>query len=330
MNRFISVTLFILALIFFSCETSPPSSVENENLNGEVFVTANIDSAEIFVDGENTGKLTPALLSLSAGSHEISVQKTNYLVDTRIVNVIANTQIEIEFFLQSTAAQKIVLIEDFANVSCIPCVTSNKILHRLVYDKYGTEKVVTVQYHVNFPAPNDIFYTANPTASNIRREFYDVVSAPSVFVDGLLNPVATDSNDIITDVESRLQTSASAEISISASIEAANLFTNVSVRVFDVDQNSIGDYKLFIALTETNIEFENPPGSNGETKFYDVMREMIPSAEGIQLSGDSINNEVNFNYSVQLNSEWNSKNLHIIAFIQDINTKEIIQAESNH
>jgi hypothetical protein len=36
--------------------------------------------------------------------------------------------------------ERVVLLEDFANVSCVPCVTSNKII-RSVLQSYGSNKV---------------------------------------------------------------------------------------------------------------------------------------------------------------------------------------------
>ncbi|HEY6626359.1 MAG TPA: hypothetical protein VIZ21_05345, partial [Ignavibacteriaceae bacterium] len=59
-----------------------------------------------------------------------------------------------------TLASKVVIIEDFANVSCNPCVISNKILESLTEITYGRSKLVAVKFPTNFPAPNDLFYLA--------------------------------------------------------------------------------------------------------------------------------------------------------------------------
>ena len=54
--------------------------------------------------------------------------------------VIVNTTINLE--PSNTPVQKVVLLEDFANVSCVPCVTSNQILESLQNGTY--ENKITV------------------------------------------------------------------------------------------------------------------------------------------------------------------------------------------
>ncbi len=48
----------------------------------------------------------------------------------------------------------------------------------------------------------------------------------------------------------------------------------------DTTPINYSDLVLHAVVTETDIEFATPPGSNGETKFYDVTRKMLPSKEG--------------------------------------------------
>lgn len=81
-------------------------------------------------------------------------------------------------------------------------------------------------------------------------------------------------------------------------------------------------------MTETDIEFATPPGSNGETKFYDVMRKMLPDNQGESLTSINQIGIYNFQREVQINSSWIQSKLNTVVFIQNKETKEIYQAGS--
>jgi len=85
---------------------------------------------------------------------------------------------------------------------------------------------------------------------------------------------------------------------------------------------------LHTVLTETDIEFATPPGSNGETKFFDVMRAMMPSNTGESLSGINPAEETTFQWQTEIDASWVTNKLHTIAFIQNIVNKEVYQAGS--
>jgi hypothetical protein len=80
-------------------------------------------------------------------------------------------------------------------------------------------------------------------------------------------------------------------------------------------------------VIETLIEYPTPPGSNGETKFHDVMRKMLPSNSGETLTYSTSGTQL-FTRQVTLNPTWNTSKLETIVFIQNKITKEVLQAGS--
>jgi hypothetical protein len=67
---------FFLFLFLFTCSTRNPG--ENEEF-GAIFVKSNILGAEIFLDNDPTGKVTPdTLLDVPTGSHQVSIKKFGY------------------------------------------------------------------------------------------------------------------------------------------------------------------------------------------------------------------------------------------------------------
>lgn len=107
-------------------------------------------------------------------------------------------EVKIEITLvddNTISSERTVLLEDFANVSCNPCVTSNKIIQSLLHS-YGSDKIVAVKFPTNFPSPVDPFYLAGKEFCDYRMSYYNILFAPTIILDGLVKPNAIDSNSI--------------------------------------------------------------------------------------------------------------------------------------
>ena len=226
-----------------------------------------------------------------------------------------------------STASKVVLIEDFANVSCNPCVTSNIIIEKLSNETYGRTKLVAVKFPTNFPAPNDLFYLAAKEICDSRISYYNVFFAPTTVIDGVLKPISTDSTSVKAAIDSRLSVTPRFEIKISATLEG-DYVINVDVNFTDTTGINMSDLVIHTVLTETDIEFEQAPGSNGETKFFDVTRLMLPSKEGGSLRQLIDQGELSFQFEDALLSSWNLEKINTVVFIQDQTSKEIFQTGS--
>ena len=226
-----------------------------------------------------------------------------------------------------STASKVVLIEDFANVSCNPCVTSNIIIEKLTNATYGRTKLVAVKFPTNFPAPNDLFYLAAKEICDSRISYYNVFFAPTTVIDGVLKPISTDSTSVKAAIDSRLSVTPRFEIKINATLEG-DYVINVDVNFTDTTGINMSDLVIHTVLTETDIEFEQAPGSNGETKFFDVTRLMLPSKEGGSLRQLIDQGELSFQFEDALLSSWNLEKINTVVFIQDQTSKEIFQTGS--
>jgi len=82
------------------------------------------------------------------------------------------------------------------------------------------------------------------------------------------------------------------------------------------------------SFTEAEIEFQQPPGSNGETKFYDVIRLMLPSINGISLRQLIDQGDLSFEFEDVIISDWNIEKLSTVVYIQNSITKEVYQTGS--
>ncbi|MCW8805788.1 MAG: PEGA domain-containing protein [Ignavibacteriaceae bacterium] len=295
---------------------------------GKLFVNSNAVGAQIFVDQINSGKVTPDTILATPGSHEIELQRAFYNSSSQQVEIIKDSLITLDIMLQEIPPSNVVLIEDFANVSCVPCVTSNRILESLTNVTYGHSKLVAIKFPTNFPSPNDPFYLANTVDCSSRRSYYNVISAPTTIIDGLLKPISTDSISVIAAIDQRLTKPLQFRMDVSSSVVGSEYLITVTVKVLNGAGIDFSNTVLHTVVTETDIEFATPPGSNGETKFYDVMRVMLPSNSGQSLNGISQTEEVAFQRQTTINSSWDVNNLHVVAFIQNTVTKEVFQSSS--
>jgi hypothetical protein len=296
------------------------------NQAGKVFVNSNADGAQIFLDQVNTGKVTPDTIFAAPGQHEIELKRAFYVSSTQQVELFIDSLVTLDVFLQEIPPSNVVLIEDFANVSCVPCVTSNKIIENLTNVTYGHSKLLAIKYPTNFPSPNDPFYLANPTACNSRIGFYNVLFAPTTVVDGIEKPISSDSLSVMAAVDMRLTKPLQFRMDVTDEIVGSEYYATVTIKVLNGAGIDFSNTVLQTVVTQTDIEFSTPPGSNGETKFYDVMRVMLPSNAGQSLSGISQTEEVVFQTQTTLNPSWVVENLHTIAFIQNITSKEVYQS----
>ncbi len=225
------------------------------------------------------------------------------------------------------AANKVVVLESFTNVGCYPCPITNKIIRQLENETYGSSKLVVVKFPVNFPSLNDLFYLAAKEICDFRMDYYNVFYAPTIIIDGMLRPVASDSVSIKAAIDSRLTVTPRFSVNVSSSLEG-DYSIDIAIKIIDSSGLNMNDLIINTAITETDIEFQQPPGSNGETKFYDVIRLMLPSNDGISLRQLIEQGELFFDFEDVMLSDWNTKKMNTVVYIQNTITKEVYQTGS--
>jgi len=225
-------------------------------------------------------------------------------------------------------SNKIVALESFTNMGCYPCPVTNRIIRQLETETYGESKLVVVKFPTNFPAPNDLFYLAAKDICDFRMGYYNVFFAPTIIIDGMLKPVASDSLSIKAAIDSRLSITPKFTINVSASLEG-DYTTDVTIQIIDSSGININDLSINTAVTEADIDFQQPPDSNGETKFYDVIKLMLPSVNGVSLRQLIDQGELSFEFEDAILSDWNPEKLSTVVYIQNSITKEVYQAGSS-
>lgn len=225
------------------------------------------------------------------------------------------------------AQSRVVLIEQFTNSGCPPCAASSPPVFSFTDT---TSDVVTVAYHTAFPY-SDSMYFENPLESDARVAYYGVAGVPYSIVDGNYYQGATSVflQSIVSTVNSRQAIQPDYEIDmlslnlLSNQLEGAFKFTSTSA------STSLDSLMAHIVVIEKNVlknSYAASPGANSETEYGYVMRKMLPDADGTELINKSINGMDTINISWHLEHIKDINEVKIVAFVQNLSTREIYQA----
>lgn len=296
-------------------------SMQKIETSGAVYVTSTPPGADIFVDNQPSGKVTPDTLQFESGDYTVDVRKNGYITISNQISILPDTTLTFETALD---IQPCILLEAFGNVSCTPCVEAARNLETFV-NFHPTNDYVILEYYANWPSPNDPFYKEAPNDVMQRVMYYQLASLPSMFIGGLYGVDATQYENINQTFATALDTW---ESPAGLSITKKNVNGQLSVDV-DIFQkrvlSNVQNLRLFVAILENDIQFESPPGSNGLTHFNFVFRGFLSDK-----SGDPLVDDTTYNYSyIKEWPDWNYSNSHIVAFIQNIETKQIIHTTLN-
>lgn len=174
---------------------------------------------------------------------------------------------------------------------------------------------------VKYQMPSDIYSTLEGRA---RATFYGIDSVPDMMLDGKkrIYPLVYNNKTFIDNSAPSYMDIQNATISL--------LGTKVTVTANilpfpEVDTSSQLVYHIAIVEKET----KNNASTSGATKFYNVMKKMIPNEQGTALGKltPGIYVFVNKNYTFTVpHTVENFKNLAAVLFVQNKVTKEVLQS----
>jgi hypothetical protein len=259
----------------------------------------------------------------------------------------ANNELNKTLLVVDKTMPRRALHEVFTSSTCPPCKPGNEQLTAVLNEKVGKWAVIKYQYY--FPGTGDPYFT--PEALN-RATYYGGVSAvPNMYIDGGWND---NPNGFDEEIFDQFQTVPSL-LEMSSSLTVTGNKADVAVTVTPVADMPAGNYKLRVALVER--ETAQNVKNNGETSFQFVMKKMLPTEAGqaFTFSAKDAPKTVNLSYtfpgSFKLapsarttstanptgagyaginiateNSVEEFYDLAVVAFIQNDDTKEILQS----
>jgi len=241
-------------------------------------------------------------------------------------------------------SDRVVLVELFTGAQCPPCVAADLAFDGLT-KTYKPDEVVLLQYHLHIPGPDPL---TNPDAE-ARQEYYGkaLEGTPTAFFNGA--PRAPDGGpvDLAKDkyfeyrdvINPLLEKSAPAQLRVSANRQGEKIDIQAEASQLDKPGDKI---RLRFALVEEQAHYV---GGNQIRYHHDVVRSLPGGAEGFPLKEKTSKQTTSVDLA-ELRQKLTAylddfakqrpfpngrrplelKKLRVVAFIQDDESKEVLQA----
>jgi len=227
------------------------------------------------------------------------------------------------FFNTTEAGDRMMLIEFFTSSTCGPCASNNPIMTAFM-NSADPERIASIGFHMNWPSPgNDPMYLYNSADNTTRRTFYNVNAIPAGFFDGTISiPLPYSQTNLQSYFDLRKNLLSPVTVIVRDSTYGDSVLVRVSVlcETYLANPNVV----LYMGVYENLIHYSSPPGTNGETDFHNVMRKMLPNANGTSLTLTPGYYQ-EFVYRYKMDPVWNAANIKNLVYIQ-ANDKEILNA----
>ncbi len=215
-----------------------------------------------------------------------------------------------------TQAKRYILLEHFTNTPCSICGSQNPGFFNTIAN--FPDDVHHISYHTQFPYSTCIFYQANTVQNSARTAFYNISSTPRVLRNGLN---ASSASQVTSAVLQGLQGQTS-PIVVAVS-ETGTTNRSATIQVHTLGEAPGGNLRLFVALAEREIQYNAP---NGETLHHNVFRRMLTNISGDSFTPAATGGTKTFSFDYSIESGWNADQIYAIAFVQNIDTKEVLNS----
>jgi len=220
-------------------------------------------------------------------------------------------------------SQRLTLLEEFTQASCGPCAAQNPALNALLNS--NTAKVISIKYQTSWPGV-DPMNAQTQSEVGPRVTYYGVTGVPNIRYDG---NVVTGSPGNLTQTAINNEYAVPSPFTLNVSHSFNTNYDSIFITVdITCTQNTSGTYRARVAMVEEVINFSSPPGTNGETVFYSVMRKMYPNAIGTTLATTwTAGQTQTLTFAAPVPSYiYDLNQIAIAAFIQNDANKNVAQA----
>lgn len=272
--------------------------------------------------------------SNSSARHALDFLKGKPAVQFRIAynavgTAIKNDGIAFDNF-QIVERNRVALIEHFTNSSSTATVKADSAVNRFINN--NELNVINLQYHTSNPS-GDPFYADNQVIPTARAGYYGLSTVPyGVLNGGVLNGVPKSQHVFDYTVDKPFDTNYAIIESLRDSKFSILLDSKVHGNTLDVEaQISVNEdlpaTELSVRIAVIERRVTGITGSNGETTFENVVKAMLPGAAGTTIyQAWNTSDHISITESWDLRRVYNPTELRVVAFMQNVTTKEIYQA----
>jgi len=214
------------------------------------------------------------------------------------------------------ASSRKVLLELFTATWCGPCATYGHYADE-TYDYFGSDKVILLR--------NQVWQDGLDTPeTNARCSFYGVSGVPTLYVNGQYSYHPADYNNYRAKISDLLSKSPKISISLDAQTNSSSQFVSLTVEVKLLESIDTKNLNIVVALYEKQVNYT---GSNKVPTHRFVIRDYIFDELGSRIN--FVNGLAKINLPIMLKKDANPSDFGIAAWVQDMKTLEVLQAESS-
>ena len=226
---------------------------------------------------------------------------------------------------QTQQVKKYVSVELFTNTWCGLCA---------FYDPPAIETYLAnkadvhlISVHPNVPYPQCPFYNANPTDNLARRTYNAVSGTPRTFTNGTQQNTGS---GMLTQnlIDSNIGQYSALRIAVSEIGFSTTKTVTVNIKSFET--LPAGDWRLYVTAV---VELVNFDAQNGLTEHHNVLWQFLTSENGDPITPAALHGTVSQTFQYDTNnlthSSFDANQVYTIAFIQNNDTKEVINSGSS-
>lgn len=219
--------------------------------------------------------------------------------------------------------QRVVVLECFTSATCPPCASVNPSLDNLI--NTNADQLIAIKYHVNWPSAGDPMNLHNPTEVSSRVSYYGINSVPYSVADG--GWIGNSGNVNQSLINQWAAVASPVEMQMTHYLNDTQDTINVIVMGRVTSAVGSDNLKLQIAVLEKTMTYTSAPCSysNGERVFHNVMKKMLPNAQGTNIDASEVGDYFAVKYSWPLANVMDINELTAVAWLQDGSTKQIYQ-----
>ena len=216
--------------------------------------------------------------------------------------------------------ERTVMVEHFTNTNCGICGTRNPDLLNNLRDH--NPEVIHIAYYPSKPYADCKLHLHNSDQNDSRTKYYDIYgSTPRVIIQGENAPRANFKDENLYD-DYKGQNS---DYSIKTLYQRKDDKILTRVTLTSMTSTQWEDLLLQVVLVEDTVYYK---GRNSEDHHPNVFRKALTDVNGDDISqevaeGDSLV----FTYQTAYHKDWDKNRMYAIAWLQDAETKEILQAK---
>ncbi len=226
---------------------------------------------------------------------------------------------------------RMVLFEHFTNANDVSSATGNVKFNDWV--NQNQKDIVDIQYHTEYPVADQLNLDY-PQGSGAQSFMYGVSVVPYTIMDGnylrsYISPLTLYPYDVfLTKLRHRRLTDPKFTVDIDLGFTGSSI--NVLTEITALENITDKDLTVHVVVVEKFMD-RTGVGTNGETKFLNTVRKMLPDAAGTNISENWSTGDVRtLQYSSSLANFYSAidSNVIVVVYVQDNLTKEVYQVST--